>query len=174
MTEADETIQPLSITIERATPEEVSLLLEIHEDAARWLWSRGIHQWEPGRYPREIMAEWAERGEAYIARRGGQPVGMVILQESDEFMWPGAPPDALYVHGLRVLRAFAGQGIGRTILHWAEREAAARGKAYLRLDVMTDNLKIRAYYESAGFSHVRDVHDKPWLGSLYEKRVNSA
>jgi len=164
-------VLPANLTLERASPANVDLLLAIHEDAARWLWSRGIRQWEPGKYPREVMAGWAERGEAYIARLGGELVGMVILQESDDFMWPGASPDALYVHGLRVLRAFAGQGLGRAILRWAEREAVARGKAYLRLDVMADNPRIRAYYESAGFEHVRDVHDKPWPGSLYEKQI---
>jgi len=35
------------IVIERATLAETDLLIEIHEDAARWLWSRGIRQWEP-------------------------------------------------------------------------------------------------------------------------------
>jgi ribosomal protein S18 acetylase RimI-like enzyme len=64
--------------------------------------------------------------------------------------------------------------MGRVLLGWAAREALARGKAYLRLDVMADNPRIRAYYESAGFVHVRDLPDHPWPASLYEQRVVDA
>lgn len=159
------------ITIERATVDDAETLLAIHEDVARWLWDQGIRQWEPGRFPRAALDEWIARGEAYLTRVDGEPAGMIVLQEADEFMWPGAPPDALYVHGVRVLRAFAGQEVGRAMLRWAEQEALARGKMYLRLDVMANNRRIRAYYESAGFIHLRDPHDKPWPASLYEKRV---
>jgi ribosomal protein S18 acetylase RimI-like enzyme len=159
------------LVIEQANEEDVDLLMAIHEDVARWLWDRGIHQWQPGAFPRTVMEQWAARGEAYIARRRGQPVGMVALTETDEYMWPGASPDALYLHGLRVQRAFGGQGIGRALLLWAEAEARARGKRFLRLDVMADNPVIRAYYESAGFERRGDTTDKPWPGSLYEKRI---
>lgn len=40
------------ITIERATADDAEMLLAIHEDVARWLWDRGIHQWELGTFPR--------------------------------------------------------------------------------------------------------------------------
>ena len=46
---------------------------------------------------------------ANLAQVEGEPVGIVVLQDADEFMWPGAPADALYVHGVRLLRRFAGR-----------------------------------------------------------------
>jgi protein-tyrosine phosphatase len=162
------------ITIERATAGEAGMLLALHEDVARWLWDQGIHQWQPGRFPPAVLDEWIARGEAYLAWVDGEPAGMIVLQEADESMWPGAPADALYIHGVRVRRAFAGRGVGREMLRWAAREALARGKAYLRLDVMADNPRIRAYYEAAGFVHVRDLPDHPWPASLYEQRVAMA
>ena len=118
------------IVIERATLAETDLLIAIHEEAARWLWSRGIRQWEPGTFPRDALIGCIERGEAYLARLNGGPVGMAILQDADEYTWGERPGDALYLHGLRVLRAFAGQGLGRAILHWAEGQVAARGRRY--------------------------------------------
>ena len=51
------------IVIERATLAETDLLIEIHEDAARWLWARGIRQWEPGTFPRDRLIACIERGE---------------------------------------------------------------------------------------------------------------
>jgi ribosomal protein S18 acetylase RimI-like enzyme len=88
-------------------------------------------------------------------------------------MWGDLPPDALYLHGLRVLRRFAGQKLGRAVLAWAERATAARGKSCLRLDVMGDNPTIQAYYAAAGFRHVCDRIDRPWPASLYEKQVTT-
>jgi ribosomal protein S18 acetylase RimI-like enzyme len=132
------------ITIQPATAGDPGVLLAIHEDVARWLSERGIRQWEPGRFPPAVLDAWIARGEAYLARVDGEPAGMVVLQEADESMWPGAPADALYIHGVRVRRAFAGRRVGRVLLGWAAREALARGKAYLRLDVMADNPRIRA------------------------------
>ncbi|HEY7093704.1 MAG TPA: GNAT family N-acetyltransferase [Ktedonobacterales bacterium] len=118
------------IAIQRATLAETDLLIEIHEDAARWLWSRGIHQWKPGTFPRDRLMECIERGEVYLVRLDGVPVGMAILQEADEDTWGERPDDALYLHGLRVLRAYAGQGIGHAILRWTEEQVAARGRIY--------------------------------------------
>jgi len=162
------------IVIARATLAETDLLIEIHEDAARWLWSRGIHQWEPGTFPLDRLIACIERGEVHIARLEGKPVGMAIVQEADEDTWDAQPNDALYLHGLRVLRAYAGRGIGRAILRWAEEQVAARGRIYLRLDCMADNAKLRAYYEDAGFRYVSDATDEDdpdWRAAMYEKRV---
>jgi protein-tyrosine phosphatase len=162
------------IVIERATLPETNLLIEIHEDTARWLWERGIHQWEPGAFRRDRLIACIERGEVYLVRLDGVPVGMAILQEADEDTWGARPDDALYIHGLRVLRAYAGRGIGRAILRWAEEQVAARGRIYLRLDCMADNARLRAYYEVAGFRCVGEKawEDAPsWRSGLYEKRV---
>jgi hypothetical protein len=101
------------ITLEQATPSDSNVLLAIHEGVARWLWDQGIRQWEPGRFPPAVLDAWIARGEAYLARVDGEPAGMVVLQEADEAMWPGAPPNALYIHGVRVRRIFAGRRVGR-------------------------------------------------------------
>jgi GNAT superfamily N-acetyltransferase len=76
--------------------------------------------------------------------------------------------------GLRVLRAYAGRGIGRAILRWAEDQVTSRDRIYLRLDCLADNAKLRAYYEDAGFLHIGEKTWEDalsWRSSLYEKRV---
>ena len=47
---------------------------------------------------------------------------MAILQDADEDTWGARPDDALYLHGLRALRTYAGRGIGRAILRWTEEQ----------------------------------------------------
>src|SRR5215831_5558531 len=114
------------IMIERATLAETEALYEMREDAARWLWARGIHQWEPGELQRDRLVWHIARGEAYLALYDGEPAGMVIVQDSDEITWGAQPDDALYLHALCARRQFSGRGVGRAILRWAEEQVAAR------------------------------------------------
>ncbi len=158
------------ITIERATADDAEMLLAIHEDVARWLWDRGIHQWELGTFPRAALDKWIAHGEVYVAWLGDQPVATLTLQWSDEQTWGAMPDDAGYVHGLAVRRAYGGHGVGLALLAWAERTVAAAGKAYLRLDCMARNSALRSYYERAGFVLRDDVPHDAW-SALYEKRV---
>jgi GNAT superfamily N-acetyltransferase len=82
------------------------------------------------------------------------------------------------VHRLAVRRAHAGAGLGYRLLDWAGARVRERGRAALRLDVVTGNRRLREYYEAAGFAHRRDVTGEftrrdgtrqPWQTSLYER-----
>lgn len=158
------------LAIRPARPEEVETVAAILEEVADWLTARGIDQWRMGDWLRPHIAEGIARGEVYLAELGGNMVGTVRLQWSDDRTWGAMPDDAGYVHSLAVRRAYGGRGIGRELLAWAERTAAAAGKAYLRLDCVAWNEALNAYYREAGFAYVRTVGEgNP--GNLYQKRV---
>jgi protein-tyrosine phosphatase len=159
---------------ERATLAETDLLIAIHEEASRWLLAHGIGQWKTNTLPRDRLMIRIGRGEVYVVRLDAAPVGMVILQDANENTWGARPDDALCLHGLRVLRAYAGRSIGRVILRWAEEQVVARGRISLRLDCLAQNANLRAYYEGAGFRYVSDAtgeDDPDWRAAMYEKRV---
>jgi GNAT superfamily N-acetyltransferase len=165
-------VETEQVVIAQAHPTDIDEVLDILEDAARWLVSRGIDQWRPGSFDRHAFAARIERGEVYLALVGDQPAGTLTLQTSDPLFWPDAPDDALYLHKLAVRRAYAGQGLGYRLLQWAERTTAAAGKTYLRLDCMAESTAMRAYYEDAGFNYRGDLSGRTWSASLYEKRVD--
>jgi ribosomal protein S18 acetylase RimI-like enzyme len=146
-------------------------VLSILEEAARWLECREIEGWKPGSFCRRRIADRIGRGEMYLARLAGRSFGTFALQWSDEEVWGDVPEDAGYVHGLAVRRDFAGQGLGRELLRWAEERAALSGKEYLRLDCLAENRRLNEYYERAGFR--RRGRARVWGldGRLYEKRV---
>jgi ribosomal protein S18 acetylase RimI-like enzyme len=75
----------------------------------------------------------------------------LALQRSDEETWGTVAGDAGYVHGLAIRRGFAGTGLGRELLRWAENMVAASGKKYLRLDCVAENTAFNEYYVRAGF-----------------------
>ena len=173
MDHADDTL-PSDITIELATPADADAVLDILQEAARWLLSRDIDQWRPDQFEREPLLAAISRGDVYLARKDGEAVGTLRLQWSDERVWGSDTGDAGYVHGLAICRGAAGIGLGHAMLRWAERKVAVAGRAYLRLDCMTANLALRAYYEHAGFTHCGDIHGKTWSASRYEKRARPA
>ncbi len=82
------------ITIERAQPSDLDTVLDILEEAAGWLISRGIDQWQPGLFRkvrRQSIADQLSRGEVYLAKRDGQAVGTLTLQWVDKMFWAKPP-----------------------------------------------------------------------------------
>src|SRR5260370_10992053 len=153
----DEPARPAHIIIVRATVADATTILALHEEAARWLVARGVQQWLPGDFAMELLVTQIGRGEAYLARIGGAPVGTFTLQWADPRVWGEQPDDAGYVHGLALRRAYAGRGLGRLLLDSAGQMAAPTRKTHLRLGCLTENPALRAPYQAAGFA-------PPWRG----------
>jgi GNAT superfamily N-acetyltransferase len=112
-------------------------------------------------------------------------VGTVTLQWDDARFWGEAGSDgrAGYVHRLAVRRTHAGTGLGALLLSWAADEVLAAGRSRLRLDVVSHNRPLRRYYESVGFTFVRDVTGdwtaangtpRTWRTSLYERPIDKS
>jgi GNAT superfamily N-acetyltransferase len=100
-----------SAEISRANPADIDDVLDILNEAARWLSSRGINQWPTDGFPRELIAGDVSRGEVFVARRDRRAVGTFTLQWSDELFWPGAAEAAGYIHRIAVRRDARGLGL---------------------------------------------------------------
>jgi GNAT superfamily N-acetyltransferase len=165
--------------IHRAGPEDLDEAADVLEDAARWVQSIGEEAWREGTFTQpngwgrlSLMAA-LRTGGLFVAGVDGEAVATVSLLEVDEEYWPGAPPDALYLHKLGVRRSHAGLGIGRAIVEWSADHARTNGKAFLRLDCPASNPWVRAYYEAAGFVHRGDVvvGERRFHAALYERAL---
>jgi GNAT superfamily N-acetyltransferase len=151
----------MTLTIRPARTSELAIVAGLWTEAAAWLASRGIDQWQ---YPPHLDRIEASitAGECWvgIGNRSGHPVATITLDErADPDFWTAAdePADALYAHRMALARAAAGQGLGAEMLDWAAARAAAAGKRWLRLDAWRDNPGLRRYYERHGFTHIRTV-----------------
>ncbi|WP_432538033.1 GNAT family N-acetyltransferase [Kineococcus arenarius] len=80
---------------------------------------------------------------------------------------------ALYVHGLVIDRALAGQGVGARLLRWVEQRARCAGRPWVRLDCVAGNEQLCGYYVRHGFEAVGSrSFDNGWSPvTLLEKRV---
>jgi len=161
-----------ALEIRRAEPDELDEVVSILSEAARWLLERGIRQW-PDPFPRDRAAALLERGSFYLALLDGQPVAAFALLWSDPAFWGEQPPNAGYVHAVAVRRAYAGRGIGERLLEWAEGQTAAAGRVYLRLDCMSNNEVLRAYYERLGFEQRGEAVFDDFTATLFERRCRA-
>jgi protein-tyrosine phosphatase len=115
------------------------------------------------------MAREIEHRQVYLARlsEAGPPVGTLRFEWSGMPLWP-AEADAGYIHTMAVSPAFKGRQVGQQMLEWAIQHIRGRGKAIARLDCMSNNPRLRAYYESAGFLYRGDGVSGPYQLALYE------
>jgi GNAT superfamily N-acetyltransferase len=158
------TVEPIataigSADISRATPADIDDVLDILDEAARWLSSRGIKQWPTDGFPRDLIAGDIAHGEVYVARRDRRAVGTFTLQWKDELFWPGATEAAGYIHRIAVRRD--ARGLGVELIKFAERATAATGRKILRLDCFAGNDALCGYYERAGFVRRAEIEIDP-------------
>jgi protein-tyrosine phosphatase len=139
-----------------AAPEEIGIAIGLLEDAAAWVREQGVtDQW-----PLTFQPEWLEAGirrkQTWLARIDDQVVGTITLNWSDPLWTDLGPTDVGgYVHRLAIRRD--ARGLGAALLDWAAGEIRARGRDLLRLDCVTWNTRLNAYYRDAGFEPMGPV-----------------
>jgi hypothetical protein len=137
-----------------ATVDDLDLVLEVLDDAAAWLWRRGVRQW-PERFRRQWVLPALRRGETWLVGPVTRPDATFTLSWEDA-AWPDARDgDAGYVHRFAVRRSAA--GIGADVLGRIRALVLEAGCEFVRLDCVAANADLRAYYQHAGFRHRGDV-----------------
>ncbi|MGA5194016.1 GNAT family N-acetyltransferase [Streptomyces exfoliatus] len=141
------------VTFRIAAADQTDNVLRVLDEAAGWLGTRGIVQW-PLRFEAEWVAEAIARGETWLVCAGDKVAGTITL-DWDDPLWADLGGSAGYVHRMAVCRWAA--GLGAVMLDWASDAASHRGVDVLRLDCVSSNARLRAYYEARGFMHRGDV-----------------
>ena len=150
--------------ITRATPADLDTLVAFRDQAAAWLASKGIDQWqEPWPTP-DLMVEGMlasiEAGGTFIVWDDDTPAATITINRfAKPELWTEeeAAQPALYAHKVTVDRAYGGQGLGAELLDWAGTKAADEGADWLRVDVSTANERLQHDYLRHGFTYVRTV-----------------
>ncbi|MFE9443375.1 GNAT family N-acetyltransferase [Streptomyces sp. NPDC006602] len=166
-----------TLTYRKATPADAKLLVRLRDTAALWQLARGIRQWQPGEKDETHFRTRMEEGEVWLAYADQSPAGAWELWWTDPAAWGPGPPDAGYIHRLMATPHTAPPGTGRRMLAEAESRITATGRPYARLDCLASNPRLRAYYESAGYTVVGEQRAKegglgsPYAVVLLEKRL---
>ncbi|MFJ8649555.1 GNAT family N-acetyltransferase [Streptomyces sp. NPDC093546] len=171
-----------SAAFRRADERDLSTLVRLRDDAARWQIAEGIDQWKPGQLGEDHFLARMADGEVWLAALGpdGPVIGAWELWWDDPAAWGPQAPTAGYVHRLMTDRRTAPPGTGRRMLAEAERRVAEAGRTLCRLDCLAHNARLRRYYEDAGYTVVGEQRSKdggtaaPYAVTLLEKRLVTA
>ncbi|TJZ44600.1 GNAT family N-acetyltransferase [Streptomyces piniterrae] len=162
--------------IRSAAAGEANVIASMRSEAARWLHSKGIDQWQ---YPANLEKIFRDIncGTAYVLLDAADYLGTITLDENadPEFWVPDDEPnDALYAHRVITRPACRGLSLGALMLDWASQKAEEAGKRWLRVDAWKTNSDLGRYYEAQGFTRVRTV-DLPHRrsGALYQRRAGA-
>ncbi|MFG2980257.1 GNAT family N-acetyltransferase [Streptomyces sp. NPDC048258] len=149
------------ILFRQAAEKDAGTLVRLYDQAARWMLKHGIEQWKPGERDSAHFRAKMRDGEVWIASDAdGHVCGAYELWWSDEEAWGVQPPVAGYVHRLMVEREAAPAGAGRRLLEHAERRVAGTGRERARLDCVSTNPRLLAYYLDAGYRVVGELPNK--------------
>lgn len=160
------TLEDYQIRIARE--DESEQIINILKEAALWIQSQGIDQWQyllQGGDDEEIKQAVC-RGTTYIVVKGDKPAATFALS-SEQNDWDrhifgnDAQHDSLYLHRLAVKPDFMKNGLGAGILKWIENHITT-DKKYLKLDCVGNNQKLNEFYLINGFEHfgITDGHSK--------------
>ncbi|MEV6015936.1 GNAT family N-acetyltransferase [Streptomyces sp. NPDC051997] len=145
-----------------ATAQDLSTLVRLRDDAARWMNSRGTTgQWQPGELDEDHFRRIMKDGEVWVAELDGRTVGAWELWWSDPDAWGPQPPTAGYIHRLMTDHTHAPTGTGRRLLRAAEHRVAETGRPLARLDCLATNTRLTEYYIAAGYRTTGHKNSKP-------------
>ena len=168
---AAEVMKP-QVNIRHATHRDSNVVSDILREAARWLDQSGMSLWREDELQSERIAADVAGGLFVIAQCSGDAAGVMRFQLEDAVFWPDVPQgEAAYIHRLAVRRRYSGTGLSTELLRWAVEHTQRLGRQYLRLDCEASRPRLRAIYESFGFSHHDDRQVGPYFVSRYEYSV---
>ncbi len=134
--------------------------IAVMHSVGQWMLDSGKNPskwWLPENLNKEFISEYAQPEEFYVIEIDGKDAGAAIFQMSQNSQdWKSIdkdnPPQALYIHWLCVARDFAGKGIPKMIITYAEELARKNNIHVLRVDTNASETILRKMYEQLGFS----------------------
>jgi protein-tyrosine phosphatase len=148
-------VEESGLRVRLATRSDVDPLLDLLAGGARYALANGVDMW-PERFADELLTGDIERAALHVVHVDDVLVATFTHTFSDPPVWEVDDGRASYVHRLAVNDAWRGRGFGNQLLGRAGETGRACGRELLRLDTLHENARLRAWYESIGFTHVRD------------------
>ncbi|MCX6012615.1 MAG: GNAT family N-acetyltransferase, partial [Chloroflexi bacterium] len=135
---------------------QTAVALDIIRETAGWLIECGKQMWSLEDITEKKVLAKIKTESICVGYVNNQPAAAMFLLWSDPLFWPDKE-DSGFIHKLAVRRKYAGTGLSKQMIKWAENEARSIGKQYLRLDCAGDRPSLCSFYENLGFKKV-DQH----------------
>ncbi len=173
----------MAITIDNQQVEiinDVDKSISVMKDAGRWLEESGKNPtkwWKPDNMTLDLFSPYSKLNEFYVVLVNKISTAAAILHIEECCQdWKSIDKNksvsALYIHWLCVKRQYAGKGLPKIIISFAEQKAKENGVGFLRVDTNAQETKLRKIYGDLGFKLISIVHDDYRDTAFYHKIVN--
>ncbi len=160
--------------------QDADTTISVMQNAGMWLEESGKNPskwWKPNNMNREFLFQHAEPDEFYTLFINGEPAAGMVLQNTDRSeSWKnidhGNNKNALYVHWICVHRKYAGIGLPRIMVDFAETYAKSKDIHTLRVDTNAEVFKLCKIYEDLGFTLVAVEQEDYRQTAFYQKELN--
>ncbi|RCX23576.1 acetyltransferase (GNAT) family protein [Fontibacillus phaseoli] len=136
-----------------ADEDDTELVRSLLIEAATWMESSGIKQWNPEQFTEEVISSYFTNRDVYLLLRADDhdPAGLFTLQTSDCDYWGELNDEGYsYLHRLTVRPTYRGHALGRELIYWAAKRSRSLGRKGLRFDCWNENRKLNPYYRELG------------------------
>lgn len=147
-------------------------VIKLLKQSAQWMKDHNINQWSyllEGGDDEEIKQAIADRNTYIVLKDEAIVATFTLLSKQSEWdihIWgEDHTSNSLYLHRIAVLPSYMGSGLGSRILSWIE--ANANDYEFIKLDCVSENLKLNNFYKENEFELV-DITDNH---SKYQKRL---
>lgn len=154
-----------------AESQDADTVRQLLKEAAEWMKSRGIRQWNPEQFTEEEIRKYFATRDIFLMLDGPNPAGMFTLQDSDPDYWGTLNEEGFgYLHRLTVRPAYRRHKLGREMIYWAARHSREEGRKGLRFDCWSENTKLNPYYAELGMEKrgVGELNGRQYF--LYEMK----
>jgi len=159
--------------------QDMDQAISVLRNVSRWMEDSGKNPskwWKLENLNSDFLSQYAKPEEFYVALVDKKPAAAAIIQANQNsqdwsFIDKGKSTTAMYIHWLCVDRQFAGMGLPKIMVDFAERQARDRNIKLLRVDTNADEMKLRSIYEKLGFHLVTIKKENYRKTAFYQKDV---
>jgi len=149
--------------IRAANISDVESILDITKSCAQHMIKNGIFQWNETYPDRESFIQDVEKSELYVSCRNDKIIACISLcNEMDsvysEVKWVTENKQNLYIHRLAVHPNLQKDGVGRSLMDFAENFATKNKYISIRLDTFSQNKRNLKFYESRGYQRLEGIY----------------
>ncbi len=154
--------------------------ISVMRSASKWMKESGkkvSKWWRLENLNSSFLLQYAKPEEFYVVLIGGVPGAAAVLQSNQNSQdWEPVDGDkhgfALYIHWLCIDHRFAGKGLPKIVVDFAEQQAHQNNIDVLRADTNANELKLRGIYENLGFTLINIKQEDYRQTAFYEKRFS--
>lgn len=153
--------------IRRSEIKDIEKIIDIYEDAKKFMRESGnLNQWN-GTYPEEeLILKDIDEGQSYVCEDNENIAGVFYLGLEHDITydkiyngkWLTENKPYAIIHRIAISDKYRGKGISKLLLKFTENEALKRNYISVRIDTHKDNIPMQKFLIKNEFTYCGIIH----------------